>query len=62
MHELPWIQTLQNMIKLGNLMENMMNDQNVSEVNTYMKETFEIMLKMWRNAHACINSPLIPLL
>lgn len=46
MHELPWIRTLQNMIKLGNLMENMMNDQNVSEINTCMKEVFEIMLNL----------------
>ena len=55
MQEPQWIQTLQNMIKLDNLMDNKMNDQNVSENNTSMEEILEFKLKAWKFMHACMK-------
>ena len=56
MYEFSCTHSLQNMIKFGKLIENMMNSQNVSEMNTCMKESFEIMLNLCRNEHAYENS------
>ena len=58
MQEPPWIQTLQNLIKLDNLMENKLNDQNVGEVSTCIEETFENMLNLQENVHACMVWPI----
>ena len=55
MHEFSCTQSLQNMIKFGKLIENMMNSQNIREMITCMKEYFEIMLNLGRNGHACMN-------
>ena len=55
MQESHWIQTLQNIIKLDNLMDNKMKDDNVSEINTCMEEILEFKLKAWKFMHAYMD-------
>ena len=55
MQESPRNQTLQNMIKLDNLMDNKMHDHNESEINTCMVEILEFKPKACKFMHACMN-------
>ena len=37
-------------------MENKLNGYNMSEIDTYMEEILEFLLKTWKFVHACMDS------